>query len=220
MKRVVITGMYRPYEGPFDSDLDVWGVNSTYKIQEGLTRLYFMDPLITRQPEFIDDVNKLDIDVFAQRHYDEIPRSIEFPLYDVMRRFYGYSRTEEQLREMGYFTSTIAYMLAHAGYAGYEEVTIHRILALPPSIEYAQQKSCLDYWVGRLAGMGVNVRISSDSNIAKPMPWESGLYGYYKPDDTARVAAQTVTSAVRYAAANRGRWMEEAEVVDRKNSAA
>ena len=204
-KRVIIVGMYKPCLGPFDDGLEVWGCNYCLSQQPNMTRLYFLDPLSIFESSYADEVSAAGIPVYSQKAYPEIPNSLEYPIADVMRHFYG-DLDDDALADQAYFTSTISYMVAHAIYEGFDDITLHRILALPPSIEYAQQKPCLDYWIGRAAGAGIRVRISADSNIARPMPWESGLYGYMRPDGATIAAAQTVTAACQFAAGTRCSW--------------
>ncbi len=165
-RRVVIVGMYAPYLGPFDG-VEVWGVNHVYERQPNLARLYFFDALEAmkeRDPDFVSNVNGLAIPVYTKRHYPEIPLSEPFP--------------KAELPGHDYFTSSIAYMLAHAIHEGVDEITVHRILVGTQSIDYWLQKACFDYWVGQALGRGIRVRISEDSLIAKPAPWEPGAYGY------------------------------------------
>jgi hypothetical protein len=177
-RRVVITGMYAPYLGPFDG-VEVWGCNRTYKHQPNLSRLYFMDALHRFKAEpgdFVAEVNALDIDVVATEAYPEIPRCRAFALDLVKRWLLG------SMDAKPYFTSTIAYMMADALFNDVKEITIHRILSLPMSTEYLSQKPCLDFWCGMAMGRGVKLRISSDSNLCQPAPWETGLYGYEVAD--------------------------------------
>lgn len=169
MRRVVIAGMYAPYTGPFDG-VEVWGLNRTYVHQMNMARVYFLDSLASyaETPEFVDKLNGLGVPVYCQRHYEEIPLSREFPLEEVVTTLGG----------RAYFTSTIAYMIAHAIYEGAGEITLHRLLVSQASAEYMTQKSCLDYWCGIAIGRGIQLRISEDSDLCRPVPWEPALYGY------------------------------------------
>lgn len=197
--RVVIAGMYAPYPGPFDG-CEIWGVNRCYVHQENLARLYFLDSLAgfkRHHPEFVQCVNDLGIPVYAQRRYEEIPMSREYPLLAVLRKMFG-DIPDDELKKRGYFTSTIAYMLAHAIAENMEEIVLHRILVNAGSSEYLMQKSCLDFWCGVAVGRGHKLLISEDSNLCKPVPWEPRFYGY---EENSRFddANDTITSGVRAA---------------------
>lgn len=189
MRRVVIAGMFAPYPGPFDG-VEVWGLNRTYVHQTNMARVYFLDSLASFavHPEFIENINGLGVPVYCQRHYEEIPLSREYPLEEVTQALGG----------RHYYTSTIAYMIAHAIYEGVDEITLHRLLVSQASAEYMTQKSCLDYWCGVAIGKGIKLRISEDSDLCRPVPWESPLYGY---EGNTRFwdANNTIVSAFRAA---------------------
>lgn len=186
MRTVVLAGMYAPYPGPFDG-VEVWGCNLTYKHQPNLSRLYCMDPIPRfkrKVPDFVQDVNALGVPVVCGEPDPEIPLSEPYPLESV-----------SGLIGHPYFTSSIAYMLADAIYKGYERIVLHRLLVLPVSGEYMMQKPCLDFWCGLALGRGIQLSISEDSNLCRPYPWESGLYGYSEGVHE-ELANQTVTSGV------------------------
>jgi hypothetical protein len=76
-------------------------------------------------------------------HYDAIPRSIKFPLEDVLM----YRR---------YQTTTITYMLAWA-YHSFLKIgkPLHVFLAgvhMEHREEYTVQRPCCEYWLGRMRG--------------------------------------------------------------------
>lgn len=197
-RRVVLAGMYAPYPGPFEG-VEVWGCNFAYKHQKGLTRLYAMDGVDTFtavDPNFIADVSALGIPVVLAQQHPEIENSQAYPLGSIMRQLFGVP-SDSDYRARAYFTSTIAYMLADAIRMGFDEIKIHRILVLPPSAEYISQKACLEFLCGIAMGRGIKLLISADSNICKPAPWETGLYGYEVP--TSMDANNSIVSAVQAA---------------------
>ncbi len=169
MKReaVVIVGMLEPYTA--DIDADIWGVNRCYKHQEKLDRLYFLDNLDVFEPEFAESVNALGIPVFCQKHYEEIEQSRPYPLDEVLQAF-----------GVSYFTSTIAYMMAHAIKEGYKKIVLHQILSYPHAPDYMDQKPCLDFWSGIAIAKGVQIVVTGSGSICKPFPWQAQRYGYEK----------------------------------------
>ena len=182
-KRVVIVGAICPYLGPKEDGTEIWGCNSAYQHQPGLDRLYAFDCIervfLPKRPQFIEEVSALGIPVVLRSPHPQIPKSEAYPLYQNLRKIYGAHLTEKECEEAAYFTSSIAYMLCDALCKGIPEVVVHRILRIADgvSIEYMTQKPCLDYWCGML-GVQRRLLISNDSNLCKPAPWETGLYGY------------------------------------------
>lgn len=198
-KKVVLVGMYAPYLGPTDG-AEVWGCNLTYRHQPNLTRLYALDGmetvLLKINPKFVEEADALGIPVLLQVPHEGIKQSTGYPLFNVLKFFFG-DKPRPELLHHAYFTSTIAYMLADAIRHGFEEICIHRILVSPKSAEYYCQKPCLDFWAGIALGKGIKLLISEDSNICRPAPWEHGLYGYYHPSHED--ANNSVVTGVRAA---------------------
>lgn len=210
MRRVVIVGMYAPYLGPFDEGVEVWGCNFTYRQQPNMSRLYAFDPIdrvfLAEDPDFLQTMAGLDIPIMLKDRHPDIPKSEAYPRLEILRKFFG-DAPDDVLLKNSYFTNTIAYMIAHAIYEGVDELTMHRVMVLPPSVEYISQKPCLDFWCGVALGRGIRLRISEDSNLCKPFPWESGRYGYERVK--SRSAIEVVSSAARIAAQMPVEFLEE-----------
>jgi hypothetical protein len=167
MKTVIIVGMIGAYTDD-PKGAEIWGVNLCYKHQHNLSRLYCMDDLELLKAEdknFIDNVNRLDIPVIYQEKVDEIPNSRAFALREAMALAPGF----------GFFTSTIAYMVADAIVEGFEHIIMHRINCYSTSIDYFHQKDCLDMWLGFATGRGIKISVSSDSHLLKPYSWHPGF---------------------------------------------
>ena len=173
-KTVVLVGSYEGYSGP---EKEVWGVNRAYTKTPQLSRLYFFDSIWRLRKyghaDFVKHINKLKIPIYAKCHYATIPLSKTFPLREIEKHF--------GLMEPN-FTSTIAYMIAHAMYEGYERIIMHKMLMSPGSIEYYCQKACLDFWLGMALGRGIEVVKDRQSFLMAPHLWEPGLYGYMECD--------------------------------------
>lgn len=180
---VMILGMLPP--NPInlaECDVDeVWGCNRCYD-HEGwhFHRMYFMDHLsvfIRNSDMFVRKMNALaDMNatrVIGQEHYPEIPASEAYPFDDVCRTF--------GMEDHPYFTSTPAYMIAHAIYDGVDRLIVNNFHCHPLAEDYEDQKSCLDFWLGVALGHGVQVDISKSSHLIRPYPWQGRAYGYH-PD--------------------------------------
>ena len=164
-----MVGMCAPY--PEETDAEIWGLTFSYKHQENLSRLYFfdhLDQMVATVPEFVAEVNALKIPVISTRHWDEIPLSEPFPLYDALA-----------LDEDAYFAATSCYAVAHAILEGVEHLTMYRFLESWAAADYLGQKPCLDEWCQRAKGKGVKVDITENSAVCSPWPWQPQLYGYH-----------------------------------------
>lgn len=161
----------RSYRNDLGRKVAVWGCNFAYRNSAQMDRLYAMDHIAEWKeisPGWIENVNTLGIPVIMQRHYPEVPLSRPLDLA-ALRRFPG---------TRDYYINTICYMFADAIREGWGAIVIHRILARVGSIEYIEQKACLDFWAGVAYGLGIEVLVSTDSMIGAPYPWQSGLYGF------------------------------------------
>ena len=190
-KKVIITGMRAPFWGARDG-AEVWGCSICYFNQKDLDRLYNADHLpglTCSDPDYIANVNKHGFQVWMQAPHPEIPNSHAIPK-DEMMRYFGLSHP--------YWTSTIAYMVSHAIYEGYNDITIHRVLEVVGSKDYIFQKPCLDFWLGVALGRGIKIRISEGSMLCRPHPWETGEYGYELHDqwDTVHSSFASVAAAM------------------------
>jgi hypothetical protein len=182
-KHVVLTAMLQEYNGPTDG-VELWGVNCTYKHQPNVTRLYFFDSIENFHAEFVDDVNALGIPVYGRHAYPQLTNGRKFPLDEVMAEFWG----------VQYFTCTVAYMIAHALFEGYERITLNGMYHPMDSLEYMAAKPCVDFWCGVALGRGVNLEIRGETALCKPMPWDPSLYGYQYNGNGA-LASATISAA-------------------------
>ncbi|KKN77962.1 hypothetical protein LCGC14_0355270 [marine sediment metagenome] len=208
-KTVIIIAMLAPLD-EIVPGAEVWGCNRSYLWQttdpdiwaakdaglirgnenrQKLDRLFFFDDVEqisgASHPEFAKHAADLDIPVITKMHYPEIPKSVAFPLQEVLEKFrllppgLGKLTLNEILTKARvYFTSSIAYMVAQAIYEEFDTIVIHRMQVNPHSMEYLGQKSCQDFWLGMAIGRGIRLMISEDSYLCGPDPWEPGLYGY------------------------------------------
>jgi len=192
-KTIVLTGLFAPWPGPFEDGLEVWSCNRGYAFQENLSRLFFFDADWRLQEhghkDFIKHLAELDIPIITREKREDIPTSETYPLQEVMEDAELLPRglgklTIAELLEKGnpFFTSTIAYMFALAIYERPEVIVLHRLLTAPGSTEYFGQLECLNFWLGQALGKKIFVQASADSNIGKPYPWQSPLYGYVESD--------------------------------------
>jgi hypothetical protein len=173
--RVIIVGEYGPADGDI-SGAEVWGANLAYRKQVGITHIFAMDHLVRMERKhsgFVEDVNDLNVPVVMQRHYEEIPLSVGFPLQPVIERFFGNDKNR------AYLTSTICYMMAMAILNKFDRIELHHILTDQHSNEYFAQKSGLDFFYAWALASGIEIALTEDCLIGRPYPWQPPLYGYH-----------------------------------------
>lgn len=188
MKTVVLVGRSAPFADKLDG-AELWGVNTTYRIEPNLSRVYHLDSFDEwperERPQVIAELDALDVPVVCQQPHPLIRKSEAFPIQQVID-FFG----------VIYYTSTLAYMIADAIRLGFERIVVHRLLRFPHSLEYIEQKSCMDFWCGVALGRGVTLTVSEDSSVTRPYPWQPALYGYVKQEN-GLIATQILAGAVK-----------------------
>ena len=112
-----------------------------------------------RPKEHLDFLARFQGTVWMQAADPDIPNSRRYPLEDVIAA-----------SGRRYFTSTFAYQLA---LAWYEHAVLGRSIGklrvygvnLTSMDEYIHQKSCVEYWLGRLEQLGVDIEIPGASAL-------------------------------------------------------
>lgn len=186
MRTVIVVGLRAPYTDPLLPGEEIWCINKAIANQDNASRVYAMDPMsrflfsATRRQEFMAAMSRAPR-VYLQEPAPEIPQSRAYPLAEVLGAF-----------GVAYFTSTAAYVVAHALLERVDRIILHRLLCLPDSLDYLEQRACLEHWVGRALGMGIQVEITADSHLCRPAPWQPALYGfndYLDPDYCGKMLA-------------------------------
>jgi hypothetical protein len=115
--------------------------------------------------------------VIMQRKEPEIPTSEVYPV----------ERVAESVGEE--FSSTIAYMLALAIYAKYEEIYVYGV-NLMHETEYASQRPAFKYYLGIAKERGIKVWAPEDTKLTVPA-WR---YGY---DDLDGICAMIAANKAK-----------------------
>lgn len=181
MREVAIIGTGRTWDEPQDSGIERWLCNGAVYAHFDADRLYFMDSLEHFPEQW----------TCAARHFPGLKiSSVAYP--DLGSK--AYPLVDVRTMDPGaWFTSTPAYMIAHAILEGVDRIYVHGLHRLDASGEYHSQGPCLNYWIGFARGRGIDVRMTGDSALAQPFPDQSALYGY-EPTDQRRVHAQIVAA--------------------------
>lgn len=111
------------------------------------------------------------VPIYMQRHYPEVPASIEYPKRRILQEF-GEPRP--------YFTNHVAWMIALALAEG---VTTIGLWGINYGIrtEYQIQRASAEYWIGRAVERGVRVILPAQCTLLRE---PSLLYGYESHDET------------------------------------
>ena len=156
-----------------NENVEVWGINMAHAFLERKAHYWFqLHPrswatggksatgYYGRPKEHLDFLQAFEGTVWLTEPAPDIPNGKSYPLAEVIALF-G--------RE--YLTSTFAYQLALALYEhvhGQPISTIHMFgINLTALEEYAGQRPCAEYWIGRLEQAGVRVDIPVASALCK-----------------------------------------------------
>ena len=156
---------------PFDDEeVEIWGMNDLWAhwpptdLRIRWDRWYDLHKrhVIIRNartgPVHLEWLKKFEGPIYTLEELEELPSAKAFPLEEVVAQLGA--------TESPYFTSSPAYMLAHAVYEGYNEVHIYGVNLLGDG-EYEYQRPCMDFWIGFARGRGVNVIIPPDSALVR-----------------------------------------------------
>lgn len=175
-----------PYDDP---SFEIWGVNNGYLLMKRWTRWFEIHNITydgTRyyrrgQPvfrganigEYMAQLARLDVPVYMQRHWDIIPKSIEYPINDAVRIFggkmgwYNHDQFEgAQPEPSAYFTNTITYMIVLALMEQFDEIHLYGVDMATDS-EYGHQKPSCEYFIGLAVGLGKKVFVPPQCDLLK-----------------------------------------------------
>jgi hypothetical protein len=187
-KKIAIVGCsdtkhFAPHNDP---SWEMWGMNNAYnhiprrtgwfeihpiKFKDGK---YFRRKLIRPgvfewsnefrgQPmeKYIQDLSGLDVPVYMQQHWDAIPKSVPYPLQDILSRFGNY------------FTNSVSYMIALAIMQGATEIGCYGV-DMATGSEYGPQRPSCEYFLGIAVGLGIKITIPKQMDLLKT----KFLYGF------------------------------------------
>jgi len=168
---------------PFDDeDVEIWGLNESHafpwmKRATGWFQLHprksFEREVACREVRGHFDWLKQShkIPIYMQFKHNDIPDSVEYPLYDIIAEFFKDVRKGDE--RVKYFTSTFAFMMALGIYRGFERFEVYGF-EMAGGDEYVPQRACAEFWVGMALGRGVEIYLPNNSQLLF-----GPLYGYY-----------------------------------------
>jgi hypothetical protein len=155
---------------PFDDDsYEFWGVNEMWKDPaikrcDVLFELHDYKWILEgkRLKEHIVWLrNNVNVPVFMQEHFPDIPMSVPYPKRAILDRFGSY------------FTNTISWEIALAIQLGFKEIRVYGV-NMANDVEYSSQRPSCEYFIGLARGMGITVYLPPESDLLKCMY----LYGF------------------------------------------
>lgn len=177
--KLIILGMVNTWkEAPIPTgEYDVWAMNSSWLLFENaikeseieydpldyITLWWEIHTLETRSEDHQDWLkNKTNtIPVMMQKHYDEVPHSIEYPINEVVAYF-----------DRRYFLCTMNYQIAWAIMLGYKEISMYGFSMLMS--DDLIQKWSVEYWLGRAESSCIKIVLPESCDLLK----SPSLYGY------------------------------------------
>ena len=178
MKTVTILAPGRGWtKCPFNTETWVFGKMLFKKRVKRIDRLYLMDDVnklamyrlnknITPKI-FKDLINKADVPLISVKKYKDIPKSVNFPLKKIVKRF-----------GINYFASSFAFMIALAIYEGYDHIIFYGVNQ-NGFWERWEEKACVEFWLGMAKARGIKVSIFGKSSGLLVNPFKKP-YGYTK----------------------------------------
>ena len=160
-------------------DWEIWGINELHRHHD--IRLFHRWFEIHERedfenrgeghpgdPDHLKSLGTFDVPVYMHQHWDDIPTSVPFPRDEII------AWHNERGNRGDYQTSSISWEVAHALMLGAEEIGIFGV-DMANNTEYAEQRPCLEYWIGvasRMTGKPVVLPETCDLMTA------FGQYGF------------------------------------------
>lgn len=194
--KVAIVGFtdHRQMAMELDDSFEVWGLNELYRYMP-IPKFHRWFEIHGREYLCADDEGKKHIEdlksvlgpipIYMQRHHEDIPGSVRFPIQELIEHFGG-----ERAIGANYFTNCPAEMIAFAIALGYREIHVYGVDMAQDS-EYGTQRPCCEYWLGRALGMGIKVYVPDMSDLLKTV----GTYGY---EDAGSVLSRKIQSRIKW----------------------
>lgn len=148
-------------------DVEIWGLNRCYTYLKRWDRHYEVhEKELTsgqtgqREGDYFERLTKTGMPIYMQHPDPALPHAKQLPTQEMIAHF-----------ERDYFTTSIAYMIAHAVYEHDLGDTIKELkmfgVDMSAYSEYSFQRPCVEYWLGVAEGRGIKVTIPNVSPVLK-----------------------------------------------------
>lgn len=159
-------------------EVEIWSLNRCYTFLKRWDRWYevHQPELYTgktglREPQYLELLRASKVPIYMQVPDPTVPKAVLFPKAEIVA---------SGLRD--YFTTSIAYMIAHAIYEHDQGQRIGEIhlygVDMSAYSEYSFQRPCVEYWLGVADGRGIKVIIPRQSPVLKGSVYGNHSYQY------------------------------------------
>ncbi len=194
-KKVAIVGCsdsknFAPYD---KNEWEIWAMNNAFGHTKRWTQWFEIHPIkfengqyyrrkllrpgifewskdFRGQPmqEYMESLARLDCTVYMQQHWDIVPKSVPYPLQEIVGKFGRY------------FTNSVSYMIALAILYDYTEIGCYGV-DMATSSEYGPQRPSCEFFLGIAAGLGRKITIPDQADLLKT----KFLYGFEEREQVA-----------------------------------
>lgn len=175
-KDIIILGS-GPSHGMCPYNRETWGVNIVinfpqFRAKAG-NKIFFFDSLETFNADILSINNLIETQGLIEAVTTADNARI-MSTYNLKATIYPLETVIQQLKA-NYFANSLAYMVAYAIFTGVKSIHLYGVDHLSYQT-YIMERSCLEYWLGRAQGAGIDISIAEDSAVLKT--YNRKLYGY------------------------------------------
>lgn len=174
-----------------DNSWELWGLNDMPWTMPRIDVLFEVhSPEVIKTEGHWDKLGKLDIPIFMQQHYEDIPNSQPYPL-DEIRQRYTIPGCDKP-----YLNCSASYMLPVAidSKPTPSEIALFGV-NMEQDTEFSHQRPGAEFWIGVALGRGIKVSVQPTSDLMKVR----FLYGF--EDEPLVVFKQQI--------AERRKWLKD-----------
>lgn len=168
--QVVLMGTdWEQCPSPKPTNTDRWGVNShIYELKEVdlAFNMHMAEHYSDIHKDNMNHTSKMGIPMMMPKVYGEFKTSMAYPLDEIIKEF-----------KSDYFTTVMPYMLAYAIHLGYKKIDCYGLSITGAWEKYKNGKACIEYWIGRAQGKGIEVNIYGKFTECLKA-FDNRLYGY------------------------------------------
>lgn len=175
MKRLAILGnasLTREFAPFDDKDAEIWGMTFHAMKARRCDAVLEMHPDVltgNRWERYAETgvyrkwLRETKTPVWMHEPLAEIPASVKYPRELIEDKFCGHMlKGGREIRS--FFGGTASYGIGLGMFLGYERIELYGI-ELNSRPEYDDERDCLFWWVGRAAGLGVDVAVHAESGL-------------------------------------------------------
>lgn len=168
-----------PYD---DQSWEVWGLNQLYRFLPRTSRWFELHPHTGPRSWLADQVPGTDylawmqaapVPIYMVSKHPEIPNSLGYPLQQMIDEF-DLESIRPDMKNKGYFHSSVDLMVALAIHEGFQEIGIWGV-DMVHDTEYGYQKPSGSFWLGFAKGRGIKLTIPVESAL---LDNEGYIYGF------------------------------------------